>query len=39
MLGEGQVETFNMIAEGARQMGLIEEAPDFQRMINPNYLR
>ncbi len=39
MLGEGQVQTFNMIAEGARMMGLIEEAPDFQRMINPNYLR
>jgi NitT/TauT family transport system substrate-binding protein len=39
MLGEGQVQTFNTIAEGARMMGLIEEAPDFQRMINPNYLR
>lgn len=34
----GMMEMANVIAQSAISMGILEEAPDFLRMVNPNYL-
>jgi len=38
-LGSGFTQTANLIAATAQSIGMIEETPDFQRMVNPNYLK
>lgn len=37
-VGGGLMEMANVIAQSAIDMGILEEAPDFLRMVNPNYL-
>lgn len=38
-LGSGKTQIFDLVAETAQAMGLIEKAPDFKLLINPNFLR
>ncbi len=33
------VENLNIVAQSAISIGLIDQAPDFQRMVNPNFLQ
>jgi len=39
MMTGNAVENLNIVAQSAISIGLIEQAPDFQRMVNPNFIQ